>query len=219
MSTMLTSGKAAAYLGVGVKTLQRWDRVGILASERTGTNRRVYDVAALDAFLSRSRRRPIERHSVAYCRVSSAAQRPDLRNQRRVLEEFCAARGLANVDFVEEIGGGMNLTRPKFAAVIDAIEAGRVSHLVIAHKDRLARFGFDWFKRVCEKHGCEMLTLNAEHLSPEEEMTQDLLAIVHCFSARLYGLRHYRKALEQALRAPLEQAAAASDVDPPEATP
>jgi len=33
---------------------------------------------------------------------------PDLKNQRRVLEEFITARGLANVEFIEEIGGGLN---------------------------------------------------------------------------------------------------------------
>jgi putative resolvase len=132
-------------------------------------------------------------------RVSSAAQKPDLKNQRRVLEDFCVVRGVANVEFIEEVGGGLNLKRKKFVALMDRIEARQVSHLVIAHKDRLVRFGFPWFERFCAEHGTEILVLNNEQLSPEEEMVQDLLTIVHCFSARLYGLRNYRKRLNEAL--------------------
>lgn len=199
MATMYTVGKAAEYLGVSVRTLQRWDTDGRLKAERTATGRRVYSKAALDALL----KRPVPqtpRVPVAYCRVSSASQKPDLKNQRKVLAQFCAARGLANVEFIEEVGGGMNLRRPKFVALMDRIEAREVSHLIIAHKDRLVRFGFPWFDRFCAEHGTDLLVLNQDDLSPEEEMVQDLLTIVHCFSARLYGLRNYRKKLDEALK-------------------
>jgi len=164
----------------------------------------MYSQAALDEFM----KRPVKtapRGAVAYCRVSSAAQRPDMKNQRRVLEEFCAARGVANVEFIEEIGGGMNLKRTKFVALMDRIEARQVSHLIIAHKDRLVRFGFPWFERFCVEHGTEILMLNNEQLSPEQELVQDLLTIVQCFAARLYGLRNYRKKLKEALQEDLKR--------------
>jgi putative resolvase len=196
--TTFPIGKAAAYLGVSVKTLQRWDRDGRLKAERTPSGRRAYTKALLDAFMRRDPPQSV-RVPVAYCRVSSAAHKPDLKNQRRVLEDFCVAKGVANVEFVEEVGGGLNLKRKKFVALMDRIEAKQVSHLVIAHKDRLVRFGFSWFERFCEEHGTGLLVLNNEQLSPEQEMVQDLLTIVHCFSARLYGLRNYRKKLNEAL--------------------
>jgi putative resolvase len=198
MSTFKT-GQAAAYLGVGIRTLQRWDREGILKAERTPTGRRVYTKASLDAHLKRPAPQTA-RTAVAYCRVSSAGQKPDLKNQRRVLEDFCVARGVANVEYIEEVGGGLNLKRKKFVALMDRIEAREISHLVIAHKDRLVRFGFQWFERFCAEHGTDVLVLNNEQLSPEQEMVQDLLTIVHCFSARLYGLRNYRKKLDEALK-------------------
>jgi predicted site-specific integrase-resolvase len=197
---MFSTGKAAAYLGVGVKTLQRWDREGRLKPERTSTGRRMYSRPILDAFMRRPTR-SAAKAPIAYCRVSSAAQRPDLKKQRRVLEDFCAARGVANVEFIEEVGGGLNLRRPKFVTIMDRVEAREVSHLIVAHKDRLVRFGFQWFERFCTEHGTELLVLNNEQLSPEQEMVQDLLTIVHCFSARLYGLRNYRKKLNEALAA------------------
>jgi putative resolvase len=71
--------------------------------------------------------------------------------------------------------------------------------LIIAHKDRLVRFGLQWYQRFYAEHGTELLVLNNEQLSPEQEMVEDLLTIVHCFSARLHGLRNYRKNLREAL--------------------
>ena len=76
---------------------------------------------------------------------------------------------------------------------MEMVETGEVSEIVIAHKDRLVRFGFEWFEKFCHDHGVTILVMNAESMSPEEEMTKDLLSIIHCFSSRLYGLRKYRK--------------------------
>ena len=165
------------------------------------TGRRYYTEDQILAFRRPHPEPPQHRKIVAYCRVSSQSQRPDLKNQRLALEQFCTARGLANVEFVEEVGGGMNFRRKKFLALMDAIAAGDISMLILAHKDRLTRFGFEWFERFCRQHGCEILVLNQEHLSPEQELVQDLLTITHVFSARLYGLRHYRKHLKEALGA------------------
>ena len=69
--------------------------------------------------------------------------------------------------------------------------------LVIAHKDRLVRFGFEWFESFAERHGCKIIIMNQESLSPTEEVTQDLLAIIHCFSSRLYGLRKYKEKVKE----------------------
>lgn len=195
----LTTGAAAKYLGLHVRTLQRLDREGLLSAGRTATGRRYFTRAALDAYLGKTS--PVVRRvTLAYCRVSSQAQRPDLKNQRAVLEDFCLAKGLANVEYVEEVGGGLNFKRPKFLNMIDRLVAGEVECLVVAHSDRLTRFGFDLLTHLAATHGCEVLVLNSEKLSPEQEMVQDLMAITHCFSARLYGLRNYRKALQDALK-------------------
>ena len=104
------------------------------------------------------------------------------------------------MEFIEEIGGGLNFKRPRFLALVDSVIAGEVDKLILAHKDRLMRFGFDLLKHICAKHGCELMVLNTEKVSPEQEMVQDLMAITHCFSSRLYGLRNYRKALKEALK-------------------
>ena len=189
----------AERIGVSVKTLQRWDREGRLTPQRTPGNRRVYTDEHVQQVLHlRSGNDQSPRKTIVYLRVSSQAQQPDLENQRRALESFCAARGLTVDDWIAEIGGGLNFKRPKFLTLVDAILAGEVATLVIAHKDRLARFGYELLTHLCETHQCAVLVLNQETLSPEQEMIQDLRAIVHGFSSRRYGLRNYRKALKDA---------------------
>lgn len=96
----------------------------------------------------------------------------------------------------------MNFKRKRFLELMDDIGNGHVSTLVLAHRDRLTRFGFEWFEHTAAQNGCEVLVLNQERLSPEAEMVEDLMTIVHCFSSRLYGLRNYRKGLRKALQEP-----------------
>ncbi|CAM5478467.1 hypothetical protein SSTU70S_03256 [Stutzerimonas stutzeri] len=72
-------------------------------------------------------------------------------NQRRVLEEFVVARGLAGVEFIEEVGGGLNFKRKKFLALMDEVGRGEIKALILAHRDRLTRFGYEWFEHYA--HG------------------------------------------------------------------
>ncbi len=194
---MLNITQAAKLVGVTVKTLQRWDRLGKLIPNRTKTNRRVYTRNQIDEFLGVTSEARIP---YVYCRVSSQSQRKDLKNQRSTLEKFVLNMGIPNAEFIEEIGGGLNFTRPKFLDIMKDISDNKVSKLIIAHKDRLCRFGFEYFQHVCNLHACEILILNQEKLSPQEEMVQDLMAITHTFSCRLYGLRNYKKDLKKALK-------------------
>ena len=184
---MYTPSEFGKRIHVSVKTLQRWDRPGVLRAHRTPTNRRYYTTADLESILPQAAR--AGRRTVAYCRVSSVAQKPDLENQQRLLEAFCTARGFVVDEWISEIGGGLNFKRKQFLRLVDAVIAGEVSTLVIAHKDRLARFGYSLLAYLCETHECKLMVMNTEQLSPEQELVQDLITITHCFSSRLYGLR------------------------------
>ena len=204
MENTISTGKAAKLLGVAVKTLQRWEREGrLIPVARTDSNRRLYTEKQIREFIGLRNAASEPTRLVAYCRVSSAAQKPDLANQRKVLEEFVVAKGLANVEFVEfieEVGGGLNFKRKRFLALMDEIGRREIKTLILAHRDRLTRFGFEWFEHFAKTNGCELMVLNQERLSHEQEMVQDLMTIVHCFSSRLYGLRNYRKKLDEALK-------------------
>ena len=196
---MYTPAQFAKRVNVSVKTIQKWDRLGILPAKRTITNRRYYTDADLSAAL-RLERVPADRQTVAYCRVSSQAQRPDLENQRRILEQYCQRQGIQVDEWIMEIGGGMNFQRKQFLRLIDRILAGEIERVVPAHQDRLARFAYALIVHLCQTHFCQLVVLNKEQLSPEHELVQDLITITHCFSSRLYGLRNYRKALEKAIQ-------------------
>lgn len=178
-------------VGRSVSTLQRWDRDGVLKARRTPTDRRYY---THDDYLAVIGQKPKERKTVAYVRVSSAAQKPDLVNQRAAVEQFCLASGRVVAEYLEDVGSGLDYKRKNFLRLMEQVERGEISEIVVAHKDRLVRFGFEWFEKFADDHGAKIVVMNAEALSPEEEMVQDLLSIVHCFSSRLYGLRRYKKA-------------------------
>lgn len=200
MENTISTGKAAKLLGISVKTIQRWEREGrLIPIARTDTNRRLYTVSQIEEFLGlHTEKQPIR--IIAYYRVSSVTQKPDLVNQRKVLEEFVIARGLSNVEFIEEIGSGLNFKRKKFLVLMDEIGQHEIKTLIIAHRDRLTRFGFEWFEHYVKSHGCELLVLNQERLSPEQEIVQDMMTIVESFSSRLYGLHNYKRKLKEALK-------------------
>lgn len=186
------------------QTLQRWDREGILKAHRTPTNRRYY---THDQYLQIIGQKAAEQQIVAYCRVSSPGQKVDLASQKAAVEQFCIAAGKPVGLWLQDIGSGLNYKRKNFVALLEMVERGEVSEIIIAHKDRLVRFGYEWFEKFCQDHGAVLTVMNAESLSPEEEMTQDLLSIIHCFSSRLYGLRRYKKKITALVKAGAEDQA------------
>src|SRR5438270_13756767 len=101
---MYSVAQFAKQVGVSVKTLQRWDREGRLKAKRTLSGRRYYDDADLACALNLPMREA-SRRTIAYCRVSSPAQRPDLANQRAALQQYAQTKGIAVDAWVMEIGG------------------------------------------------------------------------------------------------------------------
>ena len=193
MTTIYTPREFAKLVKRTPLTLRRWEKAGILQAYRTPTNRRYY---THEQYLALMGHEPTGRKTVVYYRVSSTGQKKDLQSQKRALEQFCIASGKAVDQWLNDIGSGLNVKRKNFVELMNQVERGEIKEIIIAHKDRLVRFGYEWFESFCERHGTTLIVMNAESLSPEQEMTQDLLAIIHCFSSRLYGLRKYRKTLK-----------------------
>ena len=181
----------AKLIGKSVQTLQRWDRVGILKAHRSKTNRRFYTHEQYLEYIGQ--KATPQKKNIVYYRVSSSGGKNDLMNQKKALEGFCIAKGIEVTEWLFDIGSGLNYTRKNFLRIMGEVERGGVATIVIAHKDRLVRFGFEWFELFCKGHGTTIVVMNQESLSPEEEVAKDLLSIVHCFSSRLYGLRKYKK--------------------------
>ncbi len=196
MKTTYSPKEFGALIGKSVLTLQKWDRKGILTAHRSPTNRRYY---THDQYLQyRGLVAQEQGLTIAYTRVSGVAQKPDLAHQINALEAYCQQNAVKVDEWMSDIGSGLNYKRKQFLRLMEMIELGQVRRLLIAHRDRLVRFGYDYFEAFCQRHNTEIIVMNGESMSPEQELVRDLIAIVTVFSARLHGLRSYKKAIKDA---------------------
>ena len=181
----LPSCKAAARLGLHPQTLRRYARQGKIKFYRNSGGQRLYDV---DAFL----RGEADPETVCYCRVSSAKQRGDLQRQVAQMREL-----FPEAQIVTDIAGGLNWKRKGLISILERLYRGDKLTIVVAHRDRLARFGFELIEWLAQQNGGSVLVLNQPDASPESELTQDLLSILHSFSCRMHGLRRYKRAIAE----------------------
>jgi len=205
MYKLVSIAKAAEILGVTTTTLRRWEASGKLVPVRTSGNQRRYSLAAIDPSFAES----IETNRVtyAYARVSSHDQKEDLVRQTQVLEMHCAAQGW-RFEVISDLGSGMNYHKKGLKKLLAEILAGRVERLVIAHKDRLLRFGAELIFAICEAKNVEVVILNkGQDTTFEEDLAKDVLEIITVFSARLYGSRSNKnKKLIEAVQKAVETA-------------
>ncbi|HEV2653623.1 MAG TPA: IS607 family transposase [Ktedonobacteraceae bacterium] len=197
MNNIYSPKEFGNLIGRTTNTLQKWDREGKLKAHRSPTtNRRYY---THDQYLQyRGLLAPEQGLTVAYSRVSGVAQKPDLINQIKALETYCQLRSITVDEWLSDIGSGLNYKRKQFHRLMQMVELGHVRRIVIAHTDRLVRFGYDYFEAFCQRHHTEITVMNDEAFSPEQELVQDVLAVVTVFGARLHGLRSYKKAIKDA---------------------
>jgi predicted site-specific integrase-resolvase len=186
-------------LGCTTQSLIRWDNAGILKAYRRPTGRRFYPEEQYLKYMDKVPSEQLKGETVIYYRVSSDAQRDDLKSQLTALELFCTQKGWEINDRYTDIGSGLNYNRPDLLKLSKEIITRKIKRLVIDHKDILVRFGFEWWEHLCSEYGVELVVMNQERLSPEAEMVQDLLSIIHVFSSRLYGLRKYKKPIKKDL--------------------
>ena len=126
-----------------------------------------------------------KRKVVLYARVSSNTQKDDLVNQVKYLEE-----NVKKYDqIITDIGSGLNMKRKGFLKLLRMILNNEISKVVITYPDRLVRFGFEILEEVCKAHNCEIVVLNREDKTPEQELIEDLISILASFSGKLQGMR------------------------------
>ena len=124
-----------------------------------------------------------------YGRVSTSKQKQDLSNQIDVLKKYVISNG-SNPKVFSDIGSGMNEKRPGLISLMNEIVQNKISKVVISHKDRLIRFGFGYLETIFKMYNTEIEIINLEDdKSFQEELTEDLIAIIHHFSMKFYGKR------------------------------
>jgi len=181
-SRYLSPEKACNALCITRRTLQMWESQGKIACIRTkGGHRRFLDkdIIALKGVKKCAR-------DICYCRVSTIGQKGDLERQ---IEYF---RGkFPDHEIVQDIGSGLNFKRKGFNSILDDALKGNIGEIVVSHKDRLVRFGFELVERIVTSQGGRILVLDQQETSPQEELVNDIISIITVFSSRLYGLRSH----------------------------
>jgi len=197
---ILKPKEVSEQLNVTVWTLQQWDKSGKLKAFRnTQTNRRYYTDEQIEEFLGKKKQIK-KAKTIIYSRVSNQGQKDDLANQIEFLKTFCNAKGVIVDEVLTDIGSGLNYERKNFNLILNMAMQGKIKELYITHKDRLIRFGYEWFEKLLKRNGCEIIVVNNEKLSPQEEMIQDLIRIIHVFSCRIYGLRKYKRQIKEEMK-------------------
>ena len=195
MEKYYSIGQVCKILGVTPKTLRRWDEAGKLKPDvRTGGGHRRYSETTLRQFLGKPLPLPdSERRVILYARVSSRAQKEDLSNQVDALKRFCVGAGQPYDDIWTDFGSGLNYRRPKFKRLVLEALNGHIEKVVVAHKDRMARFGYDLIEDILTHCGVELVVINRSEKSEfMQELAEDLIAIVQHFCAKFYGKRSYK---------------------------
>lgn len=129
--------------------------------------------------------------SVIYARVSNSKQKQDLENQITLLKQYAISNGTIIDKIYSDIGSGMNETRIEFCKLIDEILLGNIENIFITYKDRLTRFGFGYLNYIAEKSNCKIIIVDKTDESKElqQELTEDLISIIHHFSMKIYSNR------------------------------
>ena len=131
-----------------------------------------------------------------YCRVSSSENKKNLEAQADRVLAYAAAKGYKVEKIVKEIGSGVNDNRPKLNKLLSD---PNITHIVVEHKDRLTRFGFNYLELLLGRLGVKIEVINSAD-QPQEDLIQDFVSIITSFCERIYGRRRSRRKTEQLIR-------------------
>jgi putative resolvase len=239
MSTKYVSALAVKQtFEVSTSSLRRWAAQGKVKCKRMEGGKRLYlesDVAKLfhdegaaadnnAELLLPIEQQPAARVNICYARVSSSHQQADLERQCTALQA-----AYPEYELIKDIGSGLNWKRAGFLSLLERVHACTVDEVVVAHKDRLCRFGFELVEWIIRKGGAKLVVHDAQHPSSaasdaiaphngqHNELADDLLSIITVFVARNNGLRsaenrrqRKRKAAEAANGASTEASSSSS---------
>ncbi len=190
--------QAAEILGVHQRTLYLWEKKGLIETVRTPGNKRLYNV---NKFLEDNKCKEnicnnlddLDKETklnIAYIRVSSQTQKNDLERQKQLM-----VHKFPNHIIIEDIGSGLNLNKRGIRKIIHLAIEGKINELVVAHRDRLTRFGFELIEEIINKYskGKIVILSEPEKLEPEEEIVKDIMSIMNVYVAKINGMRKYKK--------------------------
>ena len=141
----------------------------------------------------------INRKIVIYARVSTKKQKNDLKNQIELLKNFCFQNGYTINEVYSDIASGITFeNRIDLFKLIDEVINNKIEKIIITYKDRLSRTGFDFFKTLFNKFGCEIIVISevGSNKLDREEIFEEIISLLHCYSMKMYSKRKNDKIKE-----------------------
>ena len=192
------TGDVGKLLGITNQSVIRYCNSGILASHRTECGHRRIRAEDLFQYLEKHGLgyddTANNKHDVIYARVSTHKQsnRGDLDRQVDKVKLLAINHNVQNLIVKTDVGSGLNDNRRSLSKLIDMVQKDQVNRIFVLYKDRLTRFGFKYLEKICAFHNVEIIVVSDEidNKSNSEELAEDVIALIHSFSGKLYGLRH-----------------------------
>jgi len=202
---LLRSGEVAKRLGLHPLTVRRWVKEGKISAIPIGREARI-PITEVERLLGEQRAGMI----VLYARVSGHDQKEDLQRQVQQLEQWALlARTGQKTRTLSDIGSGLNTERKNLQRLLALVQDYQVAEVVVTCSDRLTRFGLSYLQSLFSGYGVTLTVLHPDdEKTPEQELTEDLLALIASFAGRLYGLRSQK---QQALLSCAKQVLAEQD--------
>lgn len=190
--------KYAEKIGVKRVTATKWFHKGLIKGAYqlpTGT------IIVPDEIFDTEKKEKIG-ETVIYARVSSPERRKtDLEYQAKRMSDFCISNGWKIDRIIKEGGSGLNDSRPKLMELFNGKK--NIQRIVVEHKDRLTRFGFNYLLALAEAKGIEIVVAN-EAENPKDDLMLDFISVITSFCARMYGQRRGKAKKEKVMEV-LEQ--------------
>ena len=184
--------KAVKILGVHTLTLQNWDKKGKIETIRSAGGHRLYNVEKYleDSNKNKDKNKKDTRKDVCYVRVSTNGQKDDLERQKEYM-----MKKYPTYILIEDVGSGINFNRRGLRKIIKMAISGEIRKLVVAYKDRLTRFGFDLIENLIKEYsdGDIIVDGTIKDKDPKDEIVEDVLQILNVYTAKINGLRKYKK--------------------------
>jgi len=183
--------EASEYLGVSINTLKTLANNGKINSFKTSGSHRRFRQDDLDAYMGIEREKQ-EKLTVIYARCSTHKQKENLERQKDRLRKHAENKGYKFI-LIDEIASGINEKRKGIHKLIKLCFEGKVERILVEYKDRLARFGYEYLNTIFKNLEITVEIVEAKEQKYEEELAEDIMKILTCYSARYYGARGGRK--------------------------
>lgn len=184
-------------------TLMNYVKKGYIKGFKQPTGVYNYDEESVYSFIGLNKKKSNTK-IISYARVSTQNQKDQLKEQNKRIYESCISKGISLDEQIEDMKSGMSSERKGFQYICSEVIKGNVEMIIIENKDRLMRFGFEIFESFFRYFGTSILVLNdsINNKSYEQELTEDLISIIHYFTMKSYShrrkLNRIRKELEEA---------------------